>query len=237
MLLLLVRHALTPITGRRLTGWLPGFHLSEEGEKQAAAVADRLASVPVKAVYSSPLERCKETADVIAVKHGLEVTTLVEAGEVHYGDWQGKTYRSLYRMKGWRELRARPADFRFPNGETIREAQARGIAAVELLLKKHRGQAVVFVSHADLIRVVVAGYLGLTIDLYNRLTIQAASVTVISFEDIPRILKMSDTGSLDDVVARLKAVKEAAKRRTVPTPAEGRGSPARRPGPRPGRAG
>lgn len=220
MLLLLVRHALTPITGRRLTGWLPGFHLSEEGEKQAANVAERLSTVPLKAIYSSPLERCSETAEMIAQRHGLEVVKLEGIGEVRYGDWQGRTFRSLYGTKAWRQLRARPADFRFPKGETIREAQTRGMAAVEELLGKHRGKVVVVVSHADLIRLIVAGYVGLSLELYTRMTVGPASVTAISFEDVPRLLKLSDTGSLDDVVARAKAVFAPRRRNRELSPAE-----------------
>lgn len=213
MLLLLVRHAVTAATGKRLTGWLPGHHLSPRGRKEAEAVAGRLEPMPVAAIYSSPLERCAETAEVIAARHKLRVRTLKEVGEVHYGQWQGKTYGALYRGVGWKQLVARPADFRFPGGETIREAQTRGMKAIETLLAKHPGEAVVVVSHADLIRLVVAGYIGLGLDLYQRMTVGPASVTALLLGDrIPRLLRLGDSGTLEDLGPRLEEfVKRSAE--------------------------
>lgn len=199
MILLLVRHAVTDVTGKKLTGWLPGIPLSEEGRREADEAGKRLAGAPLKAIYSSPLERCTQTAEAIASHHPLEVRTLEDLGEVHYGDWQGKSMKMLYKSKGWKELRARPADFRFPGGgETVREAQTRAIGAIEGLLPKHKGQAVVVCSHADVIRLLVAGYLGLPIDLYSRISIAPASLTAIILEDAtPRLVKLGDTASLD----------------------------------------
>ncbi|MGH2812007.1 MAG: histidine phosphatase family protein [Actinomycetota bacterium] len=205
MLLLLVRHGLTPITGKRLTGWLPGYHLSHEGRGQADDVARRLEELPVAAVYSSPLERCRETAQPIARAHRLRVRTIRDLGEIDYGDWQGKTLKSLYRSKAWRELNARRGDFRFPGGETPREAQTRAVGAVEELLARHKGEPVVAVSHADLIRLIVAGYLGLGIDFYNRMTIGPASVTALALGGpSPRLLSLNHSGALDWLVKGLR---------------------------------
>ncbi|MGH7426469.1 MAG: histidine phosphatase family protein, partial [Candidatus Methylomirabilales bacterium] len=154
MLLVLVRHAETEVTGKRLTGWLPGYHLSGKGEKEAEAVAERLGRLPVAAVYSSPLERCVETAAPVAARHRLEVKILPDLGEMRYGDWEGRPLKALYRTKAWTEMIARPSDFRFPNGETIREAQTRFIRGTESLLGRHQGKAVVAVTHADPIRLI-----------------------------------------------------------------------------------
>lgn len=215
MLLLLVRHAVTAATGTKLSGWLPGFHLSEEGVRQAEAVAARLAALPVKAIYSSPLERCRETAECIAAHHGPDVSIMDELGEIKYGDWQGKSFKTLYRRKAWLELQARPADFRFPNGETIREAQTRGVGAIEALRPKHKRDLVVVASHADMIRLITSAYLGLSLDLYQRISIAPASVTALLLGDrIPRLLKLGDSGSLDDLKMRL------AKSPTDPVPAK-----------------
>src|SRR5882672_3096852 len=131
MLLLLVRHGNTSMTGTRLTGRLPGVHLSEEGVRQAKDAAERLANLPVKAVYSSPLERCHETAVPIAERHRLEVQTVDNLAEVAYGEWQGRPFTQLYRLKAWSELQAHPADFRFPGGETIREVFFNDTATTE----------------------------------------------------------------------------------------------------------
>jgi probable phosphomutase (TIGR03848 family) len=200
MLLLLVRHGATSMTGKKLTGWLPGFSLSEEGKRQSEKTAKRLADLSLKAIYSSPLERCLETAQVIAIPHKREVQVIENLGEIRYGDWQGRSLKSLYRTKAWRELRARPGDFRFPNGETIREAQVRGMAEIEKLRKRHKGHTIVVCSHADMIRVLVAGYLGLALDLYNRMSIAPASVTAIAMDEIGvRLLRLSDTGNLSEL--------------------------------------
>lgn len=200
MLLLLVRHAVTPVTGKKLTGWLPGFSLSEAGRDQAAELALTLEPAPIKAIYSSPLERCRETVAPIAKSHKLKLRINQNIGEVRYGDWQGRSLKSLYRTKAWGELRARPADFRFPGGETIREAQARGLAEIERLRAKHSGEAVLVCSHADLIRLIVSGYLGLAIDLYDRITVPTASVTTLWLGDArPRLLNLGAGKNLEDL--------------------------------------
>lgn len=210
MLLLLVRHGLTPMTGKKLTGWLPGHHLSEAGRAQAEAVAKKLAKVPISAVYSSPLERCRETAALIARSGGLRIRTLKEVGEIRYGDWQGRSFKSLYRTKAWTEMNSNRADFRFPNGETPREAQARAMKAIEGLRRSHGNQAVVVVSHADLIRLVVAGYIGLALDLYHRISIGPASVSVLRFgPQFPSLLALNHPGDLDWAMPRMKAAARA----------------------------
>ncbi|MGI8425705.1 MAG: MSMEG_4193 family putative phosphomutase [Actinomycetota bacterium] len=200
MILLLIRHGLTDVTGKKLTGWLPGFSLSEKGREQALDAGLRLAETPLKAVYSSPLERCRETAEAVAEPHSLSVHNVRQLGEVHYGDWQGRTMKALYKSKAWADLKARPADFRFPGGETIREAQTRGITAIEGLRPKHKGQVVAVCSHADMIRLIVAGYLGLGLDLYSRISIAPVSVTALVLENAtPHLVRLGDTGSFDGI--------------------------------------
>lgn len=206
MLLFLVRHALTPMTGKRLTGRLAGHHLSEEGRRQAVAVAERLTGLPFRAVYSSPLERCRETAGLIARRHGIRMRLREGLSETDYGEWAGRSFPSLYRTRLWRELRRNPADFRFPGGETIREAQTRGMQVIEELRTAHPRDVVAVCSHADLIRLIIAGYMGLTLEMYSRISVGPASVSVISFEERgPVLLRLADSGGYDDVIARWKA--------------------------------
>lgn len=196
---------MTPITGKKLTGWIPGIHLSEEGESQAKQAAMRMAGVPFSAVYSSPLERCVETAEFIAADCKKKVQVVEGLGEIRYGDWQGKTMASLYKSRAWKQLKARPADFRFPNGETIREAQVRGMTEIEKLRSKHKGQAILVCSHADMIRLLVAGYLGLPLDLYGRISIGPATTSVLHMtETASRVLKIADSGSFEDVLTRME---------------------------------
>ena len=198
MLLFLVRHALTPHTGDKLSGWLPGISLSDEGRAQAKALAERMRPVSLDAVYASPLERCVQTARPIASSKGLRVRTRDGLGEVRYGEWEGKRLRTLAKTKLWRRVMARPSEVRFPGGETIREVQFRAVNALEELREQHGRGAIAAVTHADVIRVVVAHYAGTPLDLYHRLVVAPASVTVLWIGDgEPRLLKMSDTATLD----------------------------------------
>ena len=201
MLLLLVRHALTPHTGDRLSGWLPGISLSEEGKRQAAGLAERLRLVPLDAVYASPLERCVETARPIAASKRLRVRVRDGLGEVRYGEWEGRRLRTLAKTNLWRRMLMRPSAMRFPGGETVLETQARAIAAVEQIADAHPKQAVAVVTHADVIRVLVAHYAGIHIDLYHRIAIAPVSISILWLgPGIPMLLKLNDTGSLDGVV-------------------------------------
>ncbi len=211
VILFLVRHAITSITGTKLTGRLPGYGLSDKGREQAESAGSRLEGTPLKAIYSSPLERCTETAEAIAKRHKLSVQTLDDLSEVDYGDWSGKTFKALYGSKGWQKLKARPADFRFPNGETIREAQTRGIGAIEKIRAKHKDAAVVVCSHADMIRLAVAGYLGLGIDLYDRITIAPGSITTLNLSDgTPRLLNLGEAGVSYKEMFEARAAAKAA---------------------------
>jgi probable phosphomutase (TIGR03848 family) len=198
VLLFLVRHALTPHTGDLLSGWMPGISLSDEGRTQVKALVERMRPVELDAVYASPLERCVETARPIASSKGLRVRTRDGLGEVRYGDWEGKRLRSLAKTKLWRQVMARPSEVRFPNGETIRETQYRAVNTLEELGAAHDRGAVAAVTHADVIRVAVAHYAGIALDLYHRLVVAPASVTLLWIgSGEPRLLKLSDTASLD----------------------------------------
>ena len=200
MLLLLIRHALTPHTNDKLSGWLPGISLSEEGRKQAAALAERMGPVHLDAVYASPLERTIETARPLASSKGLRVRVRDGLGEVRYGDWEGKRLRVLAKTKLWKQVMARPSEVRFPGGETIRETQFRAVSAIEELQKTHPSASVAAVTHADVIRLVLAHYAGVPIDLYHRLLVAPVSVSAVWLGGGgPRVIKMNDTGSLDGI--------------------------------------
>lgn len=175
--LLLVRHAPTPETGKKLTGRLPGVALGATGEERARATAEALAATSVTAVATSPVQRCRETAEIVGAPHGL--APVVEPGleEVDFGTWQGRTLTSLGKLKAWETVQRTPSRFRFPDGESFVEVQARAVDAVERLAAEHRKETVVACSHADVIKLVVAHYLGMPLDLFQRLVIGPASVT------------------------------------------------------------
>jgi probable phosphoglycerate mutase len=120
-----------------------------------------------------------------------------ELGEVRYGDWEGKSLRALSRTRLWRRVMARPSEVAFPGGETIRETQARAVDAIERIRAAHADDAVAVVTHADIIRLAVAHYAGMHIDMYHRIAVGTASVSVLWLGDgVPRLLKLNDTGSL-----------------------------------------
>src|SRR5688500_9765497 len=212
-LVLLVRHATTEATGRLLTGWSPGHHLDEPGRAQAEAVAERLAPIRLAAVYSSPLERCAQTAEAVAARQNLTVQAVEDLGEVRYGDWTGKPLKVLARTKLWRQLLRAPPQIRFPNGETLGEVQARAVAAVNEIAAKHPRRTIAVCSHADVIRLLLAHYSGTHIDLFQRTAISTASVSAVVLEGgSPRILRVNDTGSFADLTPQKPAPRRPARK-------------------------
>ena len=195
--IVLVRHATTAATGKRLGGWTPGVHLDEAGVAQAEAAAQRLATSAVTAVYSSPLERTQDTARIIARPHQLRVRTRRGLGEVDYGDWTDKPLGQLRRRKLWAVIQATPSRVTFPGGESIRGAQARAVDATETLADHHPGETIVCVSHADVIKAVVAHHLGMPLDAFQRIVISPASITVLHLPAgaPPVLLTINDTGA------------------------------------------
>jgi len=194
--IVLVRHATTAATGKRLGGWTPGVHLDEAGRAQAEASAERLGGARIAAVYSSPLERTQETARIVARPHGLKVRTRRGLGEVDYGDWTDRPLGQLRRRKLWSVIQSTPSRVTFPGGESIRGAQARAVDATESLAAEHAGEVIVCVSHADVIKAVVAHHLGMPLDTFQRLVIAPASITVLALPAgaAAMLLTINDTG-------------------------------------------
>ncbi len=181
--LLLIRHALTSQTGRRLTGRLPGVGLDQRGREQAEAVARLLGDLPVRAVYTSPLERTMETAAIVARPHGLEPVPHDGLVEVDYGRWAGRTLGSLRRLAAWKAVVETPSRVAFPDGETLRGMQQRMVGACEDIAAAHRGAMVAIVTHADPIKAVLSHFLGQPLDLFQRIAVAPASVSLL---DLPR---------------------------------------------------
>lgn len=180
--ILLIRHATNDwVKTGKLAGWTPEVHLSEHGKAQAAALGERLASAKIHALYSSPLERTMETAQAIAHYHPkLTIQPLEGVGEVRYGAWEGAELKKLRGRKLWRYVQQVPSRVRFPDGETMRGTQIRAVDAIEEVCAKHPGQTVVVVSHSDVIKMIVAYYLGVHLDLFQRISISPASMSIIS---------------------------------------------------------
>jgi probable phosphoglycerate mutase len=181
---LLIRHGENEyVSTHKLAGRTPGVRLNERGCNQAQALVNYLKEQLVDVVYSSPLERCLETAYPFAAQRGLPVNMAPGVIEVDYGAWQGADLRELSKLPEWSQVQHYPSIFRFPGGETLREVQARGVAAVENIRSVHPDQIVAVFSHGDLIRTVLAHYLGVPLDLFQRIAIATASVSVLGFFD------------------------------------------------------
>lgn len=197
--IILVRHGENDwVKKQRLAGWIPGIHLNENGRLQAQDAAQRLAGLPIQAVYSSPVLRCVETAVTIAQPHQLNVTELPDVGEVRYGKWEGAKIKKLAKKPAWSAVQHFPSRFQFPQGEALREVQFRAVQALEALSARHEKDTIAVVSHADVIKLVLAHYLGVHMDLFQRIVISPASVSILALmpNGVVRVVRLNDTGRL-----------------------------------------
>ena len=201
--ILLIRHAVNDFvkTGK-LAGWTPGVHLNEEGQAQAEALGLRLADASIDHIYASPIDRTMETAQAIAQHHpNLTVEENTDIGEVQYGDWEGKKISDLAQRKMWGVVQEYPSRAYFPNGETMRGVQVRIVNAIEGFVAKHPNQTIALVFHADLIKMTLAHYLGMHLDVFQRIVISPASIStlqlghsrpfVVTMNDIAHVLELN----------------------------------------------
>jgi probable phosphomutase (TIGR03848 family) len=179
----LVRHGVTSHTGHRLSGRLPDIHLSDAGRSEAEVAASSLAKVRLKSIYSSPMDRCIETARIIADKHGLPARTRKDLAEVEYGTWTNRSLKAVARTKLWSSVQKWPSGTRFPEGESFVEIQSRGVAVLEDLRIRHPKDRICVVSHGDVIRLVMAHYMGIHLDLFQRILVTPSSISVLSVTD------------------------------------------------------
>lgn len=184
-LVLLIRHGENEYVKKgRLAGRMPGIHLNEKGQKQAQNLAQILKNAPVKAVYSSPLERTMQTALPIAEALNLEIIPREGLLEIDYGEWQDKTLKSLRHRKLWKIVQNAPSLMRFPGGESFAEAQVRIADEIQKICTNHKDrELLICVSHSDSIKLAVAYFIGLPIDNFQRLHIAPASITGIMISE------------------------------------------------------
>jgi probable phosphoglycerate mutase len=163
-----------------MAGRLPGVHLNKKGREQAQALAEKLAGAPIKAIYSSPLERAVETAEPLAKTLGLDLTLRPGLMETDIGEWQGLKAKGLSRLKIWKIVQNRPSLLRFPGGESFLETQQRICQELFSLAAQHDPKDIfACVSHADPIKLAVAYFIGLPLDMFQRLAVSPASVTAL----------------------------------------------------------
>jgi probable phosphomutase (TIGR03848 family) len=222
-LVLLVRHGLTATTGSVLTGWTPGIPLDDRGREQARALAARLAPVQLDAIITSPLERCRQTAEAIAATGEARPPAVAEDerfGECHYGDWTGQPLKRLAREPLWRVVQTPPGAARFPgpDGESIMDMQHRAVSGVRDWNERLGAHAVYLVcSHGDVIKSVIADSLGMHLDMLQRIQVDPCSLTAIRYTPLrPFLLRMNDTGGGVDSLRKPepRRAKAAAHRET-----------------------
>ena len=217
-LVLLVRHGLTGATGSVLAGRTPGIPLDDRGREQAAALAARLASVPLDAIVTSPVQRCRETADAIAAArngHPVAVAEDEQFAEVRYGDWTGKPLRRLVRDPLWRAVQAHPSAVRFPgaDGEAMADVQHRAVRAIrDWNTRLGRDAVYLICSHGDVIKSVIADCLGMHLDMFQRISADPCSLSVIRYTPLrPFLLRMNDTGgSVTGLIRPARAGRDSA---------------------------
>jgi probable phosphoglycerate mutase len=181
-LLLLIRHGENEyVKTAKMAGRLPGVHLNQRGQDQARALGEALKDVPIKAIYSSPLERAMETAGPIAVARKLQIIQEPDVLEADIGKWQGKSWKVLRLTKVWKIVQNSPSRFRFPDGESFPEIQTRIASALERITKKHNkpNDIVAVVFHSDPIKLAVSHFLGLPLDNFQRLGCDTGSVSAL----------------------------------------------------------
>lgn len=200
--LLLIRHGANDTQEDGiLAGWMPGVHLNQKGRAQAQALARRLTPIDVEAVYASPLERALETAEIIAAPHRLPVMVRERLGEVRFGRWTGQPLERLRRRRLWRAAQLGPSTVRFPGGESVHEMQTRVVAELEDLRAKHPHATIAVVTHADVLKAAVAHYVGLHLDLFQRIVVSPASLTIVELGGpVPHLACLNDTGHLPPTV-------------------------------------
>lgn len=191
---LLIRHAAAAHVGRTLAGRAPGLHLDARGRAETDALARMLADAPLAAVYTSPLERARETAVAIARPHGLEPRPAAAFQEVDFGDWTGMSFDALEEREDWRRWNEARSTARPPNGESMAEVTERAVAGLREIEAAHAGGWAAVVSHCDVIRPLLAHFLGFSTDRFYRLEIDTASVSTLELDEWgARILAVNRT--------------------------------------------
>ncbi|WP_278262355.1 histidine phosphatase family protein [Nocardia sp. AG03] len=202
MTVILLRHGVsTSNVGRTLAGRSPGVELTERGTEQAVAVADRLATLPIEHIASSPLLRCQRTVAPLAEKLGLEPDCDERLIEVDYGEWTGRPIAELLNEPLWKVVQAHASGAVFPGGEGLAQVQQRAVAAIrdiERGLAERAGRDVLWVAcaHGDVIKAILADALGLHLDGFQRIAVEPASISVVRYGPMgPSVWKFNDTGA------------------------------------------
>ena len=193
---LFIRHGAHDYLGRAIAGRLPGVHINDLGRRQAEQLAEKLSSLPIDAVYSGPLERVRETAEPICRRFNLPLQVADEFTEIEAGEWQDQPFTELAKQPVWKQINTFRSSTQFPGGELMLEVQVRALRKLNELRGRHR--FVVVVTHGDVVRGVMAHFLGMHLDLFLRIEIDPASLSLLEYGDdyaIVRLLNSPSSGS------------------------------------------
>ena len=217
-ILLLIRHASNDyLKDGRLAGWIPGVHLNAQGQREADALARRLNHIPIAAIYSSPLERALDTAQAVAACQKLDVHIREELGEMRAGEWSGKKIDEIKDTEIFKQLQSKPIGVRLPGGESIDEVQTRMVAAIQAIVAAHPKEIVAIFSHADPLKAVIAHYLKMDLNEFQRLSISPASVTVFFLnEQGAHLFRLNDSDKLPAFTPETEAKKERKEEEKMP---------------------
>lgn len=182
--LLLIRHGENDYLAKnKLPGHIPGIHLNERGREQAAELANTLGNLPIKAIYSSPLERAIETAQPLAQSLRLGIQVRPDLTDTDPGEWAGRSWKILSRTKLWKVIQNTPSQAQFPGGETFIHAQERVVGALDAILSAHKkDELIAVVCHGDPIKLFMAYFLSIPLDNFQRITISTGSVTILKID-------------------------------------------------------
>lgn len=197
----LIRHAANEFLGKAIAGRLPGVSLNRAGQRQAEKLAVRLAREPIQGIFSSPLERAIETAVPLAKRLALDIQIADGLNEIDFGDWTRQTFKQLETLPHWQQWNSFRSGTRVPNGELMVEAQARMVAEINRLWREYPDQTLALFSHGDPIRAALAFYLGTPLDLFQRIEVDTASISVVTLSDYgPRIVCVNREAAPDSLL-------------------------------------
>lgn len=189
----LLRHGEHGLLGKALAGRMPGVALTENGRAEITAAAERLAQEKIAAIYASPLERTRETAEIVSERLGLPIGFRDDLLEVDFGEWTGATFDSIRAHPRWQAWNTQRSLAKVPGGESMRAVQHRSVEAMAELKERHLDETVVLCTHGDVIRAMLVFALGMPLDFYNRIEVVQGSLSTIQVEpDRIRVIRISE---------------------------------------------
>lgn len=194
---LLIRHATHDLLGNTLAGRAPDVHLNARGKLEAERLADRISHLPIRAIYTGPLERSQESAWALAMRFMLELRVHEGFDEIDFGSWTRKSFEELEPDPAWKEWNTNRATASAAEGESMVHVQERIVRALDHLAEQHVGEHVAIISHGDVIKSALLHYLGAPLDRIHQLEVSPASISILTAEGgWGRITLLNDVGDL-----------------------------------------